>query len=147
MSAESPPENHDQSPEEALFAGQIHGLVATFYQNERPPRGLAGRLDWYFHGAISRQLQNGAISGAAGECVYLPIQRNQATYHLLLLGSGEVKSPGRRGEISQSNLLILKKNLSSLKWKTTGVSRADFGNLANHALENSLKGVHLWIGT
>ena len=140
-------ENHAPSPEQALFSGQIQGLVAAFFQNERPPRGLAGRLDWYLQGAISKQLQSGAISGSAGECVYFPIQKNQSTCHLLLLGCGEAKSPGHRAAVARANLQILKKNLLSLQWKTTGISRSDFGNPTDLALETSLGGVQLWIAT
>ncbi len=142
-----PIENQPQSPEKALFAGQIQGLVATFFQNERPPRGLAGRLDWYFHGAISTQLQNGTISGAAGECVYLPIQRNNSIYHILLLGCGETQMPSRRHSVSRSSLEILKKNLLSLQWKSVGISHSDFGKPVEKDLETSLEGVRLWITT
>jgi hypothetical protein len=135
------------SPENALFTGQIQGLVATFFQNERPPRGLAGRLDWHFQGAISRHIQAGAISGKLGECVYLPLKHRQSTFHLILLGCGEAHSQGARGSVNKKHLEMLKKNLLSLKWKSAGISRSDFGSPSDDFLIQSLEGVSLWIGT
>ncbi len=133
------------SAEQALFSGQVQCLIATFFQNERPPRGLIGRLDWYFQGAISTQLQNGAISGLPGECVYLPVKKNQATYHLLLLGCGEIKTPGQRLTVQPAQVQTLKKNLLSLKWKSVGISMEDFGAKTQNTLTSQLEGVPLWI--
>jgi len=147
MITEMQPKSPPPLPEQALFDGHIQGLVATFFQNERPPRGLAGRLDWYLQGAISKQLQNGFISGKLNECVYLPIKRRQSTYHVLLIGCGEALSPDHRIPLGRDSLQILKKNLASLRWKLTGISRSDFGNPTESSLKISLEGVNLWIGT
>lgn len=133
--------------EQTLFTGQFQHLIVTFFTNERPPRGLAGRLDWYFHGAISQQLQQGAITGKLGECVYLPLRKKQGTYHLLLLGCGESQEPGLRTPVPQSGLQVLKKNLHSLKWKTVGISLSDFGQKTPSELSKTLEGVQLWIAS
>jgi hypothetical protein len=137
------------SPEQALFEGQIDGLVVVFYQNERPPRGLAGRMDWYFQGAISNYLQKGAITGSPGECIYLPLTKNTTTqhpsiYHLILFGGGDAPEPGHRQLPDPESLMVLKKNLISLKFKKVGISCADLGNAKPKNIATAFEGIPLW---
>ena len=129
----------------ALFEGQISSVVMTLYQNELPPCGLAGILDWHFHGAISRYLQQGAISGRVGECVYFPFSRNSVLYHLILVGGGHTPRPGQRNVPSTETMQTLQKNLTALQLTKTAVSKADFGNVAQDFFAKNLKGVPLWI--
>jgi hypothetical protein len=129
----------------ALFEGKLKGLAATFYENERPLQGLAGLMDWRFHGAISRCLKAGAISGKAGECVYFPVTRNGQTYHLILVGAGKASPQGRGSPIPAESLKALQKNLASLSVQQIGISRADFGGLSEDALAKHLKGAPIWI--
>lgn len=129
----------------ALFDGQIQGLAVTFYENERPPFGLAGILDWHFQGAISRYLRNGVITGKEGECTYFPLTKNGMTYHLILAGAGHAAAPGQRGQVPASTLHNLQKNLASLKLPKIGVSKSDFGQVAPDYFSKNLKGVSLWI--
>jgi hypothetical protein len=132
--------------EKALFEGQVSGLAVTFYQNERPLYGLAGQLDWRFHGAISYHIRKGVISGAVGECVYFPFTRRGSTYHIILTGGGLADHPGQRDALPIESLHALQKNLSSLGLTKIGISKADFGNITPELLTKHLKGVPLWIG-
>jgi len=132
-------------PDRALFEGQLQGLVMTLYSNEKPPRGLAGMMDWHFHGLISDSIKNGRIIGKPGECVYFPVTRNGSTFHLFLLGSGQVAKNGERKPVPAESLEVLQKNLISLKLEKIGISKSDFGNLTTEPLNKQLKGISLWI--
>ena len=113
--------------DEALFTRKVEGLVAACYENERPLHGLAGLLDWRFDGAISDCIRAGAISGKAGECVYFPIQRAGALYHLILVGAGTTSAPGKREGLPAATVRALRKNLDTLKIAEFGLSRQDLG--------------------
>src|SRR5690348_6225295 len=89
----------DISADQALFSGAVQGFVITCFENERPPNGLAGLVDWRLHGAISYYLQEGAVTGKLGECTYFPFTRNGVTYHFVLVGAGESSQPGGRKQI------------------------------------------------
>ena len=135
----------EQPIERALFGGQIKGLLVTFYQNERPPYGLLGKLDWHFHGMISKTIRVGAITGRVGEYSYVPLKRKNSTYHLILIGAGASPQPGLRPPLSSETLEGVRKNLLSLKLEKFGISRADFGNISPETLSRQLKGISLWI--
>jgi hypothetical protein len=129
----------DTDADRALLEGQVPALIATFYQNERPPGGLAGLLDWRFHGVISHSLRAGAISGKAGECVYVPVTHLGMTYHLILVGAGTSEHPGSRGKLPEPSWLALQKNLASLKLGSFALSKSDFGNPAENTIIDNLK--------
>lgn len=129
----------------ALFDGQIQCLVLTLYQNERPPCGLSGLIDWHFQGLLSKYIRNGAITGSVGECTYFPVTRNGQTFHLLLAGSGHSAKPGEREPVPTETLQVLQKNLLSLKLAKVGISKQDFGDVPNEFFSKHLKGVNLWI--
>jgi hypothetical protein len=63
-------------------------LVATLWAGERPPRGLAGRVDWHLCGFLSRLILEGRLSGEAGETTLIPVQGRLSSPRLLLLGCG-----------------------------------------------------------
>lgn len=134
----APPESLEalasKDPAQALFEGQVQGLIAMIIPDEKPPQGLAGLLDWRFQGAISRGLERGFLTGRSGECAYLPLTRAGRTYHVLLVGAAE------RGPIPESSLKALKKNLASLKLDRLGISRADCGASSGDSLAKHLKG-------
>lgn len=131
--------------ERALFENQVQGIAVAFYENERPPQGLAGIMDWYVRGAISRCVQKGAISGKVGECTYFPFSRNGATFHLILAGAGASPNPGERKALPSETIHTLTQNLSSLGLNKVGISKEDFGGVSSDTLFRSLKGVPLWI--
>ncbi len=134
----------EQAPEHALFSA-LDGMVATFYTNERPLQGLAGLLDWHFHGAISTYLRAGAMSGEAGECAYLPLTLAGRVFHVLLAGGGASPAPGKRQEPDAETYTALKKNILSLKIPRLGISQSDFGNASRDSITRHFKEVPLWI--
>lgn len=135
-------EKTEADPDHALFSGQIHGLVAACYENERPLAGLAGLLDWRFKGAISRCIRAGAITGKPGECVYLPMDKNGITFHLILVGAGQSDTPGARQALPAETMRALEKNIASLKLKKIGASQTDLAMSAS-SIEKHFKDVPL----
>jgi len=134
-------EHLEMDADPALFAGRLHGVVATFYENERPLQGLAGLLDWRFQGALSAYLRQGAVSGKAGECVYVPVAKNGRLFHLILVGGGRAPDWGTRNALTEESLAPLRKNLQSLKLDRMGVSRKDFGGGEDTWFNRAFKGV------
>ncbi len=135
----------DMDADRALFEGEIEGLIVTCYENERPLSGLAGLLDWRFHGAISRYIRNGVVTGKRGECVYLPITKNNRLFHLLLVGAGQSSNVGKRDGMGTETTKVLLKNLLSLKLPKLGLSKRDLGYTSEDVLAKNFKGVPLWI--
>jgi hypothetical protein len=131
--------------ETALLEGKVEALVTTFYSNERPLAGLAGLMDWRFHGVVSKYFKSGVITGKAGECVYFPYTRHGTTFHLLFVGAGPSSTPGHRLQIPKESVEALHKNLTTLKIGKIGVSKKDFGNVTEEYFTKHFKGISLWI--
>ena len=135
----------DLDPIHALFNGDISGLVATFYSNERPLQGLAGQLDWYLGGSISNYLKKGAIEGQEEECVYIPVLKKGQTYHVLLLGVGMSESPGKRQPLKKSLKDRAKRNILSLNLDRMGISAEDLGGIDEKKLLSDWEGAGVCI--
>ena len=127
-----------------LYEGQVQGLALAIFQNEKPPCGLAGIVDWHIHGRISRFLKSGAITGKIGECTYFPIRRKDSIFHFILAGAGLSEAPGIRNPVPKETIQSLYKNLVSLKIPKIGISQSDFG-MSSDAFTEQFKGVSLWI--
>ncbi|MBY0470671.1 hypothetical protein K2X30_05835 [bacterium] len=134
----------DQSLDQALSEGKITAFVASFHENERPLHGIAGLLDWRFQGTISNCLKSGAISGKAGESVYIPVQRGKKVFHLFLVGGGYLPDDGSRGKITDQNWTAVSKNLQSLKVTQIGISKTDFAKISDEKLQKLLGDIELW---
>lgn len=63
-------------------------LVAGITTDLRPPRGLAGKVDWYMGGFLSRQILGGMLDGRPGVMTLIAIQEKLLTPRLLLVGVG-----------------------------------------------------------
>lgn len=63
-------------------------LVATLQEDERPPRGLAGLLDWRLAGRISRVMHQGFARGRFGEVLLLPAKPRLPFDKVVLFGIG-----------------------------------------------------------
>ncbi len=78
-------------------------VVATFFENDRPLRGEAGRVDWRLCGMLSDLLARGALRGSGGEAALIPTFGRLRAPRVLVLGLGsatgfgalEVKSMAR----------------------------------------------------
>ena len=123
----------------ALFESQVDALVASVYENERPLAGLAGLLDWRFHGVISACIRSGAITGKPGECVYVPAVKNGKVFRIILAGAGKSPRPGERSALPIESLRSLQKNLIGLGFSSVGISSRDFGNPPKEFFSKNLK--------
>jgi enoyl-CoA hydratase/carnithine racemase len=75
------------------YLGDIRDLeadlvVAAFFEDERPPGGLAGLLDWYLCGLLTDLLFDGRATGAQGEMVLLATQGKLKIGSILAVGLG-----------------------------------------------------------
>lgn len=131
--------------EKALFDKKIKGIVSLCFENERPLQGLAGKLDWKFHGLLSQFIRDGKITGKEGECVYIPARKSNETYHLILVGAGFNDKPGTRKKVTQSVITEIKKNLKSLHIDNIGISCEDFGGVTEKYFLQEFQETPLWI--
>jgi Cytosol aminopeptidase family, N-terminal domain len=69
-----------------LLATEV--VAAALASDERPPRGLAGLLDWRLSGRISALLARGFATGEPGEVLLLPGKPKLVFDKVLLFGVG-----------------------------------------------------------
>ena len=69
-------------------------LVAALASDERPPRGVAGLVDWRLAGRISALLKSGFATGAVAEVLLIPGKPKLPFDKILLLGIGQKKEFG-----------------------------------------------------
>lgn len=72
-------------------------LVAGFFREDRPLKGVAGRVDWRLCGLVSKMLLDGAFSGKQGEAILVPTQGRLRIARVLLVGLGETGGFGAAG--------------------------------------------------
>lgn len=63
-------------------------LVAGLAEDERPPHGVAGLVDWRLAGRISRLMKQGFATGQLGEVVMVPAKPRLPFEKVLLFGVG-----------------------------------------------------------
>jgi hypothetical protein len=66
-------------------------MVALICADDRPPRGLAGLIDWRTDGTISRMTAGGKIGGEYGECVLFSTNNRVSCGFILFFGLGRRK--------------------------------------------------------
>ncbi len=64
-------------------------LVAGLFSDERPPRGVAGLVDWRGAGRLSRLMLGGFASGGLGEVLMLPAKPSLPFDKVILFGAGD----------------------------------------------------------
>ncbi len=76
-------------------------LVLTAFADDRPLRGLAGRIDWRLNGQLSRLMRDGFIDGHFSEAMLTPLTTRVPFDRLLFVGMGARAefSEGRFAEI------------------------------------------------
>ena len=127
--------------DQALFEGNVDGIVAITHENERPFLGLAGLLDWRLKGALSFFVRSGAITGRSGEIAYLPYPHHERLLHLFFLGQGMNATPGTRTPPSKEHLVGLQARFKSLGFqRSVGFSISDFGKINRDVFEREWKG-------
>ena len=77
-------------------------FVTCLFEEERPPRGLAGLLDWRLCGRLSGMLVRGQLTGRFREAVLFPSYGRLPTTRVCAYGLGRVAdfSPARAREAS-----------------------------------------------
>jgi hypothetical protein len=63
-------------------------LVAAVMQDERPPRGVAGMVDWRLCGQLSRLIKSGFFNAEFGETLILPSKPALPFDKVLFIGCG-----------------------------------------------------------
>jgi len=63
-------------------------LVGTLAEGERPPRGIAGLVDWRLVGRLSHLVGRGFATGALGETLLVPGRPKLPFDKVLLFGAG-----------------------------------------------------------
>lgn len=71
-------------------------LVATTLEDERPPHGVAGLIDWRLSGRLSQLMKKGFATGKLGEVLLLPGKPHLPYDKLLLFGGGPRELFGER---------------------------------------------------
>ena len=136
------------SPEEIIASSEVDAFVVAVYENMRPFRGLAFRLDWRFRGILTNYYQKGLITGVAGECTLVPIQRanssDTAPYKLIVVGAGKFQDADSKNHIPHDSVEVLKKNILKLGIKKIGISKSDLGTSVD-AFDKDTKGVEIWV--
>ncbi len=86
----------------ALDLIRAEALVICLFQDERPPRGLAGLLDWRLCGRLSDLLIAQHVTGVAGEAVLFPSYGRLPFGRVCSFGLGEAAdfTPARVREVS-----------------------------------------------
>lgn len=67
-------------------------VVALLPQGERPPRGVAGLIDWRCGGRLSEALSSAFVTGAAGEALLMPGEGIFPAEKFVFCGTGPVES-------------------------------------------------------
>lgn len=104
-------------------------FVTTLFQDERPPRGLCGLIDWHLNGRISRFLLDRLYSGSFGEKLLFNGAPRLPWFRYLLIGMGsnENLTPERYKELSDLILSsIIEINCKSVCCQVPGFHRLPF---------------------
>ena len=77
-------------------------FVVTLFEDERPPRGLAGLLDWRLSGRLSSMMLSNRMAGRFREAVLFPAYGRLPSVRVCAYGLGKVAdfSPARAREAS-----------------------------------------------
>ena len=76
-------------PELGRWDGAEAEAVCVFvFDDQRPPRGAAGLVDWRLCGRLSRWLQSGQLHGRRGERLLAPLHGRLPWKKLVVLGAG-----------------------------------------------------------
>ena len=114
------------------------------YENERPPQGALGILDWRFGGHFTSLLKNQTLTGTVGEILYSPVKWNEDTYHFLIVGAGSLPDSGLRPSFSKNLLTQALTRVDHLKLENLGISRSDW-QLQNDQTVPELETRKIWI--
>jgi len=75
----------------------IQLFITTLYEDERPPRGLTGLLDWHLNGRVSKFILDGLLTGSFGEKLLFNGSSRLPWTRYMVIGMG------RRSDLNQEN--------------------------------------------
>lgn len=68
---------------------KCEAVVLTFFQDERPLKGISGLIDWRLHGFISRSIIDDVVTGRFAEKTLIASNKLLAAPKVLCVGLGE----------------------------------------------------------
>ena len=71
------------------YSGQV--LVSYIFTDSRPPKGVAGYVDWLMDGQISDLIIKNKVKGSLGESLLLVTGSKIYAHFLLIIGAGNPK--------------------------------------------------------
>lgn len=76
-----------------IYSGSLNRLrtevlVLACFKDMRPLRGLAGEIDWYYCGIISRMIMQNHFTGLHGETLLIPAEGKLHIPKVVLIGLG-----------------------------------------------------------
>ncbi|MBI5179781.1 MAG: hypothetical protein HZA05_00065 [Nitrospirae bacterium] len=103
-------------------------IVAGFFSDVRPLKGLAGDIDWLFNGEISRLILDGKLNGQIGDSLLLCSNRLK-TRNVLLLGMGNRERFDSSAVRNTAKLLANKLSALNIKNFTTEIFGSGYSSL------------------
>lgn len=103
-------------------------IVAGFFSDVRPLKGLAGDIDWLFNGEISRLILDGKLNGQIGDSLLLCSNRLK-TRNVLLLGMGNRERFDSSAVKNTAKLLANKLSALNIKNFTTEIFGSGYSSL------------------
>lgn len=96
-----------------------HGgtLVVCAFDEERPLKGLAGRVDWRLCGRLSKLIDAGNIDAAFGATLLCPINGRLPFERLMFVGLGSVADYGKKRYSEACHIIA---------WKLARMGETDF---------------------
>ncbi len=70
---------------------RVEVAIVTFFEDDRPLRGCAGRADWRLCGRLSRLVSERRVQGRRGEAVLVPTRGGMQAPLLVAIGLGSRK--------------------------------------------------------
>ena len=67
---------------------ETEALIVGFYEDVRPLKGLAGKLDWLLCGSLSDLILNNKLSGSLGEVALLASRGKVPAMKIFMVGLG-----------------------------------------------------------
>lgn len=103
-------------------------IVAGFFSDVRPLKGLAGEIDWLFNGQISKLILDGKLTGQTDDSLLLYSNRLR-TRNVLLLGIGKREKFDSSAVKNTAKLLAHKLKALNIKSFTTEIFGAGYSSL------------------
>lgn len=94
-------------------------ILAGIYEDERPPQGISGGIDWYLSGQITELLLSGNFSGKIGQFALLAAQEKIIAPKILIFGMGKKENAG--GEVLGEMLPLVAERIRGLMVRTAAL--------------------------